>query len=54
MDEEELNQELRNFAERTPPELPKIALPGGRVRHPELRPTEAPTPASESDREESQ
>jgi hypothetical protein len=26
-----------------------IGQPGGRVRHPEVRPSETPTPASESD-----
>ena len=31
-----------------------IAQPGGRVRHPEFRPSETPTPASESDRNEKQ
>jgi hypothetical protein len=31
-----------------------IALPGGRIRHPEFRPTETPTPASESDHKDSQ
>jgi len=29
--------------------LPIFAQPGGRVRHPEFRPSETPTPASETD-----